>query len=86
MCIVRLLSFLFDLKPSAYTSNCSDAGGAGGPVVGTRAGAGWQPQAGGGRWWEEEEVGERHTEAHHTPPTEPDVRPVTQLTTGSLHL
>ena len=67
MCFVRLLSFLFDLKPSAYTSNCSDdAGGAGGPVVGTRAGAGWQPQAGGGRWWEEEEVGERHrgTEAH----------------------
>ena len=29
---------------------------------------------------------ERGTEAHHTPPTEPDVRPVTQLTTGSLHL
>ena len=86
MCIVQLLSFLFDLKPSAYIRNCSDAGGAGGPVVGTRAGAGWQAQAGGGRWWEEEEVGERHTEAHHTPPTEPDVRPVTQLTTGSLHL
>ena len=81
MWIVQLLSFLLDLMPSAYTSNCGDAGGAGGPVVGTRAGAGWQPQAGGGRCWEEEEVGERHT-----PPTEPDVRPVTQLTTGSLQL
>ena len=41
-----------------------------------------QEEAGGGRrkrW-------ERGTEAQHTPPTEPDVRPVTQLTTGSLHL
>ena len=65
MCIVQLLSFLLDLMPSAYTSNCSDAGGAGGPVVGTRAGAGWQAQAR-GRWWEEEEVGERHRGTAHT--------------------
>ena len=66
MYIVQLLSFLLDLKPSAYTSNCSDAGGAGGPVVGTRAGAGWQAQAGGGRCWEEEEVRERHRGTPHT--------------------
>ena len=46
------------------------------------AGSHRQEEAGAGRrkrW-------ERGTEAQHTPPTEPDVRPVTQLTTGSLHL
>ena len=45
------------------------------------AGSHRQEVAGGGRrkrW-------ERGTQ-RHTPPTEPDVRPVTQLTTGSLHL